>query len=76
MGKRQIRIFRKDLEQHLSELLQIPVVQVILQNKVVLHGSLSSLKTGELQLQDFRFGKHVIAPEQIEEIIYDIEAPY
>ncbi|WP_299819323.1 hypothetical protein [uncultured Pontibacter sp.] len=76
MGKRQVRIFQKDLEKHLQELLQQPVVQVVLRTKVVLAGSLSSINPGVLQLKDFRGGKHQFTLGEIEEIIYDLEAPY
>ena len=76
MGKRQVRIFRKDLEKHLPELLQQPAVQVVLRNKAVLAGSLSSIKSDKLQLKDFRFNKHDFSLDEVEEIIYDIEAPY
>lgn len=76
MGKRQVRIFRKDLEKHLSELLQQPTVQVVLRSKVVMHGALSALGQEKLQLIDCRFGKHVFVPEQVEMVIYDIEAPH
>ena len=76
MGKRQIRIFRNDLEQHLPELLQQASVQVVLRSKVVFHGVLTSLGESKLQLEDFRFGKHAFLPDEVEEIIYDLEAPY
>lgn len=76
MGKRQIRIFNKDLKQHLPELFRQASVQVVLSSKVVLHGSLSGLNNGMLQLQDFRFGKHEFDIEQVEEVIYDIEAAF
>ncbi|MFD2248237.1 hypothetical protein [Pontibacter ruber] len=75
MGKRQVRVFRKDLEQRLPELLQQPAVQVVLRNKVVLTGALSSMED-KLQLTDKRSGKHDFTPDQIEEIIFDVEAPY
>ena len=76
MGKRQVRIFQKDLEKRLPEVLQQPVVQVVLRNKSVLVGSLSGTSAGGLQLKDFRFHKHEFTLEEVEEIIYDIEAPY
>ncbi|MEJ8803001.1 hypothetical protein [Pontibacter sp. H249] len=76
MGKRQVRIFRNDLQEHLSELLQQPVVQVVLRNKVVLAGSLSSINADKLQLKDFRFNKHEFNLDEVEEVIYDIEASY
>lgn len=76
MGKRQVRIFQKDLEKRLPEVLQQSVVQVVLRNKTVLSGSMSSINAGELQLKDLRFNKHEFTLEEVEEIIYDIEAPY
>ena len=76
MGKRQVRIFRNDLEKHFPELLQQPVVQVVLRNRVVLAGSLSSISSGKIELKDFRFNKHEFSKDEVEVIIYDIEAPY
>ncbi|MDX5422826.1 MAG: hypothetical protein LPK07_14280 [Hymenobacteraceae bacterium] len=76
MGKRQTRIFRKDIEKHLQELLQQETVQVVLRSRVVLNGALLELNPERLQLQDHRFGKHTVPVEQVEEIIYDAAAPY
>ncbi len=76
MGKRQVRIFQSDIEKHLPELFLQSAVQVILNNNVVLTGSLSKSGKGGLTLQDFRFGKHEFKAEEIIEVIYDIEAPY
>ncbi|MBF9252084.1 hypothetical protein I2I11_02145 [Pontibacter sp. 172403-2] len=75
MGKRQIRIFRKDIPERLPELLQ-RAVQVVLRSRVVLHGVLLKLTPGQLQLQDQRFGKHLVPVEEVEEIIYDVEAAW
>jgi hypothetical protein len=76
MGKRQKRIFRKDIYNHVQELLERRTVQVILRSKVVLNGDILKLTDAELQLQDHRFSRHTFPLEQVEEIIYDIEAPY
>lgn len=76
MGKRQKRIFRKDIEQHIQELLQRKSVQVVLRSKVVLNGDILRLTAEELEVQDHRFGKHLLLIDQIEEIIYDMEAAY
>ena len=76
MGKRQKRINRKDIQQHIVELLQRRAVQVVLRTKVVLTGDILQLTADQLQLQDHRFGKHILPIDQIEEIIYDMEAPY
>ena len=76
MGKRQKRIFRNDIKDHVQELLLRRTVQVILRNKVVLNGDITKLTEEELHLKDHRFGKHTAAVSEIEEIIYDIEAAY
>lgn len=76
MGKRQIRIFKTKLLNHRFELLQSPAVQVVLCSKVVLTGKLKSLDESGAELQDLRFNYHHFPLEQVEEIIYDVEAPY
>ncbi|MCJ8165831.1 hypothetical protein MKJ04_13345 [Pontibacter sp. E15-1] len=76
MGKRQKRIFRKDIEAHTSELLERQTVQVVLRSRVVMQGHLLHLTAEELQLQDQRFSKHTMPLDDVEEIIYDFEAPY
>lgn len=76
MSKRQVRIFRKDIPQHIPELLLQKAVQVVLRSKVVLHGTLKSLTLEQLQLQDQRFGRHTLPVAQVEEIIYDVEAAW
>ncbi|WP_347159795.1 hypothetical protein [Pontibacter chitinilyticus] len=76
MGKRQIRIFRKDLVNHADELLRQPGVQVVLRSRVVLHGLLEKLTLEQLQLQDQRFSRHLLPLDQVDEVIYDVEAPF
>lgn len=76
MGKRQKRIFRNDIKNHLQELLLRQTVQVVLRNKVVMNGNITRLTEEELHLKDHRFGKHTVPVSEIEEIIYDIEAAY
>ncbi|SFG42012.1 hypothetical protein [Pontibacter chinhatensis] len=76
MGKRQFRIFRKDLLSRRFELLQSPAVQVVLRSKVVLAGKLKELDEKGAELQDLRFNYHTFRLEQVEEMIYDVEAPY
>ncbi|MFD3002058.1 hypothetical protein ACFS7Z_16925 [Pontibacter toksunensis] len=76
MGKRQKRIFRNDIKDHIQELLQRRTVQVVLRSKVVMNGDITKLTEEELHLKDHRFGKHTAAIGDIEEIIYDIEAAY
>ncbi len=76
MGKRQVRIFRKNIPEHIPELLLQKAVQVVLRSKVVLHGTLKQLTTAQLQLEDRRFGKHVVQVADVEELIYDVEAAW
>ena len=76
MGKRQKRIFRNDIKNHIQELLQRRTVQVVLRTKVVVNGDITKLTDEELQLKDHRFGLHTFPVDEIEEIIYDMEAAY
>ncbi len=76
MGKRQIRIYRNKLADHLPDLLQQQTVQVVLRNRVVVQGVLQHVSTEELELLDGRRSSHLIPVQQVEEVIYDIEAPY
>jgi hypothetical protein len=76
MGKRQIRIYRKDIAAHLPELLMRESVQVVLRNRVVVQGKLSSASEEAFELVDGRRSKHAIPVQDVEEVIYDIEAPY
>ena len=76
MGKRQIRIYRNKLVDYLPELLQQQTVQVVLKTRVVVQGVLQHVSAEELELLDGRRHKHTIPVPEVEEIIYDIEAPY
>jgi hypothetical protein len=76
MGKRQIRIYGSKLADHLPELLQQQTVQVVLRNRVVVQGILQHISAEELELLDGRRSKHTIPVQDVEEVIYDIEAPY
>jgi hypothetical protein len=76
MGKRQVRVYRKDIPDHSEELLQSETVQVVLRTRVVLHGVLLKMTANRLLLQDIRAGKHVVSLPDVEEIIYDREAAF
>ncbi|MBD1396796.1 hypothetical protein H9Q13_06430 [Pontibacter sp. JH31] len=76
MGKRQIRIFRKDIPQHLPELLLQDSVQVILRNRVVVQGKLKTATADNFEILDGRRNQHAIPVRDVEEVIYDVEAPY
>ncbi|WP_162427437.1 hypothetical protein [Pontibacter pudoricolor] len=76
MGKRQIRISGTKLQQHTSELLERPAVQVVLRSRVVLAGKLLQISPENITVLDMRRSKHVLPTEQIQEIIYDLEAAF
>ncbi len=76
MGKRQIRISGTKLQQHTTELLERPVVQVVLRSRVVLAGKLLNVLPETITVLDMRRSKHVLPTDQIEEIIYDLEAAF
>ena len=76
MGKRQIRISGTKLQQHTLELLERPVVQVVLRSRVVLAGKLLQVSPETITVLDMRRSKHELPTDQIEEIIYDKEAAF
>ncbi len=76
MGKRQIRIYRNAIPQHLPELKMQASVQVVLRTRVVLQGKLQSADETTFELVDGRRHTHAIPVLEVEEVIYDVEAPY
>jgi len=76
MGKRQIRISGTKLQQHTSELLNQPAVQVVLRSRVVLAGKVLTISPETITVQDMRRSKHVLPADQLQEIIYDVEADW
>jgi hypothetical protein len=76
MGKRQIRIYRTNIPKHLPELKMQDSVQVILRSRVVVQGKLITATEEEFEILDGRRHKHSIPVQDVEEVIYDIEAPY
>lgn len=76
MGKRQIRISGTKLQQHTLELLERPVVQVVLRNRVVLAGKLLQISPENITVLDMRRSKHELPTDQIQEIIYDLETAF
>lgn len=61
---------------HLPELLQQQTVQIVLRSRVVVQGVLQHVSAEELELLDSRRSKHTVPVAEVEEVIYDIEAPY
>lgn len=76
MGKRQIRISGTRLQEHEMELLERPAVQVVLRNRVVLAGKLLQVSPENITVQDMRRSRHVLPADQIQEVIYDVEAAW
>lgn len=76
MGKRQIRIYRNAIPAHLPELKMQASVQVVLRNRVVLQGKLQEADETALELVDGSRHAHTIPVHEVEEVIYDVEAPY
>ncbi len=76
MGKRQYRVFRRDITAQRQELLQQRSVQLVQRNKMVLQGQLLKLGSIQLELLDGRNHTHIVPLHLIEEIIYDKETAY
>lgn len=75
MGKRQIRIFRKDIVLKKAEILN-KIGHVILADHVVLTGRVLEISEDSLVLENFRFNNHLLNLNQVLEIVYDIETEY
>lgn len=75
MGKRQFRLLRKDILARQSEILG-KQGHVILTAHVVHNGVIQEINNTHLTLRDPRFGKHYLALDTIEEVIYDKETEY
>ena len=75
MGKRQFRIFQKDILSNRDQLLRLDV-HVILWTNIVLQGIVTELMDGQLTLQNHRLHQQTIDLTEIEEIVYDKEAAY
>ena len=75
MGKRQVRIFRKDIALKKSEILH-KTGHVILTDHVVFTGHILDITETGLVLKDFRFNNHVLELNQVLEFVYDIETEY
>ena len=74
MGKRQTRIFTKELKKFPS--IVGLEVNVLLRNNTVFHGKLLQIDQQTLTLKDLRLKKHVLLLIEVEEIMIDKEAMY
>jgi hypothetical protein len=70
MGKRQKRIFAKDLNEKLPDLLNLEL-NLILKNDVTLHGKITKLENQHFTFQDSVQRKHHLRIVEIGEIILD-----
>jgi hypothetical protein len=72
MGKRQVRIFQKNLMELAPETLGREV-QVILSDNRVFHGTVNEFSGVSLCIKDYRQQLHRFKPEEIQELVYDLE---
>ena len=75
MGKRQTRIFSKDLVNKYSSIAGLEV-NIVLRNKTVLHGRPVQIEQQTLIIKDLRSKTHKLQLSEIEEIIIDKETIY
>jgi hypothetical protein len=75
MGKRQTRIFAKDILQQLPVIIN-QEANVLLKNGTVFHGIFQQSATSGFLLKDMLGRSHIIAAEDIAAIILDKEALY
>jgi len=75
VGKRQVRIFRKDLFLKKSE-IQGQDAHVILSDQVVHHGQILSVTEQHLRLRNPRAKEMQLELAAVQEIVYDKETDY
>ncbi|WP_026462860.1 hypothetical protein [Adhaeribacter aquaticus] len=75
MGKRQVRVLRKDIIAKQAEFLG-KSGHVILSDHVVFNGLIEEINPTQLKLRDPRFKKHFLEISAIEELVYDIETEF
>lgn len=75
MGKRQARIFAKDIPIKLLELVH-KEVNILLKNGTVFHGIINNTASSAIHLTDMLGRKHIVEISLIAEIILDIESLY
>jgi hypothetical protein len=75
MGKRQVRIFQKDIDLNRQRLLQQDA-HVVLGSGRVLRGVIIELTGRHLTLLNQRLHPQTVGLEEVEEIVYDKEAAY
>ncbi|CAN5811317.1 hypothetical protein BH24BAC1_BH24BAC1_06150 [soil metagenome] len=75
MGKRQVRIFRKDLGPERESLLQ-KEAHLVMRSARVFRGLITELAGDHLTLLNHRLQPHTLDLAEIEEIVYDRETEY
>jgi hypothetical protein len=75
MGKRQVRIFNRELIARQAEILQ-QEVQVVLQNGAVVQGKATAFTADKITVTDKRFHKHALAITEVAEVVFDKESLY
>ena len=72
MGKRQVRIFQKELAGRRAELAGKEVHLILTDNRVF-RGTVNEFSDVSLCITDFRRRLHKFRPEEIQELVYDLE---
>lgn len=75
MGKRQVRIFQKDIYPNRPRLLRQDA-HVVLRSARVLRGVISELTNSHLTLLNHRQHPQSVELEEVEEVVYDLEAEH
>jgi hypothetical protein len=75
MGRRQQRIFQRDILQQASALVGLEA-NILLASQVTLHGVILEISGNSLTVKDMRLKKHVIPLSDIHEIMLDKAAEW
>ena len=72
MGKRQVRVFQKNLAEKKAEIGNREV-QIILSDNRVFHGVVNEFSDVSLCIKDYRQRLHTFGLGEIQELVYDLE---
>ena len=72
MGKRQVRVFQKNLAEKAPDITGREV-QIILCDNRVFHGTLNEFSDVSLCIIDYRQRLHTFGLGEIQELVYDLE---
>ncbi len=75
MGKRQIRVFQKDIFSQRNQLVG-KNAQVVLGSQATFYGTILNIEEASLQIRDMRLKKHRYPLTEVTELVLDYVTTY